>query len=683
MTLPNCLPEPPKARVVPHETVLYGDTRIDDYHWLREKSDPAVTEHLNAENRYTEAVMRGTEGLQEELYQEIVGRVKETDVSAPVRRGGYFYYTRTEKGKQYSIHCRKKGSLEAEEEVLLDSNALAEGQKYFRVGVFEPSPDHGLLAYSTDTEGDEVYTVRVKDLRSGELLPDVVKGTGASLEWAADGRTFFYTTLDEAKRPYRVFRHVLGMEGDAQVYHEPDERFNVELAKSKSGEFLFIEISSHVTSEYRYLRADLPEEDPRVLLAREEQVEYSAAHHGEHFYIRINDAGKNFRLVKTPVKHPSKADFIEVRAHREDVLLESVDAFRDHLVVAERENGLRQISVENLKTGVRHRVEFPEPVYAAGPAENPEFDTAVLRFWYTSLVTPPSVFDYDMEARTRELKKQTDVPGYDPEQYRSERLFAEAKDGEPVPISLVYRKGLVRDGRAPALLYGYGAYGLSSEPAFSSDRLSLLDRGFVYAIAHVRGGSEMGRHWYDDGKLLRKKNTFTDFIDCAERLIAEGYTSSGRLAILGGSAGGLLMGAVVNLRPDLFRAAVAKVPFVDVLNTMLDATLPLTVTEYEEWGNPQERAAYEYIRSYSPYDNVEPREYPEMLITAGLNDPRVSYWEPAKWAARLRAVKRDGNLLLLKVNMGAGHFGASGRYARFRETAFEWAFLLKTLSLTD
>jgi oligopeptidase B len=412
-------------------------------------------------------------------------------------------------------------------------------------------------------------------------------------------------------------------------------------------------------------------------------VEYSAAHHGEHFYIRINDAGKNFRLVKTPVKHPSKADFIEVRAHREDVLLESVDAFRDHLVVAERENGLRQISVENLKTGVRHRVEFPEPVYAAGPAENPEFDTAVLRFWYTSLVTPPSVFDYDMEARTRELKKQTEVPGYDPEQYRSERLFAEAKDGEPVPISLVYRKGLVRDGRAPALLYGYGAYGLSSEPAFSSDRLSLLDRGFVYAIAHVRGGSEMGRHWYDDGKLLRKKNTFTDFIACAERLIAEGYTSSGRLAILGGSAGGLLMGAVVNLRPDLFRTAVAKVPFVDVLNTMLDATLPLTVTEYEEWGNPQERAAYEYIRSYSPYDNVEPREYPEMLITAGLNDPRVSYWEPAKWAARLRAVKRDGNLLLLKVNMGAGHFGASGRYARFRETAFEWAFLLKTLSLTD
>jgi oligopeptidase B len=655
----------------------------DPYAWLRDRNNPKVIEFLNAENRRTEAAMQATGALREKLYQEILGRVKETDLSVPTYHGGYFYYTRTEKGQQYAIYCRKQGSLDAPEQVLLNANQLAAGQKYFRIGVYQPSPNHDLLAYSTDLEGDEIYTVRIKDLRTGELLPDTVPGTGAALEWANDNRTFFYSTLDPAKRPDKVYRYQLGGGGaPALVYHEPDERFNIDLAKSKSQAYLFLDINSHVTSEYRYLSAADAEGDFRVLLPRRQDVEYSVAHHGAWFYIRINDAGKNFRLVKTPVAEPSPSSFVQVRPHRDSVFIEAVDAFRDHLVLVERDGGLRGIAIEQLATGAQHRIAFAEPVYTTGLGANPEFDSRLLRFTYTSLVTPASVFDYDMDRRTRELKKQTEVlGGYDPALYRSERIFATAPDGVRVPVSLVYKAGLVRDGRAPALLYGYGAYGHSSDPAFVSDRLSLLNRGFVYAIAHVRGGSELGRPWYDDGKLLRKKNSFTDFVACAEHLIDAGYTSSSRLAILGGSAGGLLMGAVLNLRPDLFHAAVAKVPFVDVLNTMLDASLPLTITEYEEWGNPNEAQFREYIRSYSPYDNVEPKTYPNLLITAGLNDPRVSYWEPAKWAARLRAVKQGGQLLLLKTNMGAGHFGASGRYERFKETAFDYAFLLKTLGI--
>ncbi|SPE32230.1 Protease 2 [Candidatus Sulfopaludibacter sp. SbA3] len=663
---------PPVAPIHPKVSVLHGDTRTDNYFWLREKTNPAVLEYLAAENAYTAAMMRPEEALQEQLYREILGRVKETDLSVPVRQGDYFYYTRTEKGRQYTIYCRKRLSLEADEELLLDANALAEGHDYFRVGVFEPSPNHELLAYSSDFDGDEVYTIRVKDLRTGGLLPDSIAGASAALVWANDNRTFFYATLDAAKRPYKVFRHSLGAPADVLVYHEPDERFEVDLAKSKSRAFLFIDSFSHVTSEYRYLPADAPEGDFRVMIPRVQGVEYDAAHHGDHFYIRINDAGPNFRLVRTPVDAPPLDQAVEVRPHRASVMIESVDAFRDHLMLEERDNGLRQIELETLSTGDRHRVEFPEPVYSVTLATNPEFDTPTLRFAYTSLITPLSIFDYDMERRTRELRKQTDVlGGYDSTQYRSERIFATAPDGVRVPISLVYKNGFQRDGHGAALLYGYGAYGHSSEPAFAPERLSLLDRGFVYAIAHVRGGSEMGRPWYDDGKLLHKKNSFTDFVACAEHLAGEGYTSAGRLAILGGSAGGLLMGAVTNLRPDLFHVAIAKVPFVDVLNTMLDASLPLTVTEYEEWGNPNEQSWYDYMRSYSPYDNVQPAAYPHMLITAGLNDPRVSYWEPAKWAARLRATGTDNKLLLLKTNMGAGHFGASGRYEKFRETAFE------------
>ena len=664
-------PAPPLARRIPK---IGKCGRVDEYAWLRDRNDPQTIAYLEAENRYTEAVMAPMEAVEEKLYREILGRVKETDVSAPVARGGWLYYTRTESGKQYSIHCRRRAP-EGREEVLLDGNQLAEGHGYFSLGAFEPSPDHNLLAYATDVAGDEVYTARFVDLGTREWLPDVLTGASAPLHWANDNRTCFYVTLDDSKRPYRLFRHRLGAKEDELLYQEDDERFEVEVLRTKSGAYLFLEIASNVTSEYWYLEADNPGGKFRVLFPRRQDVEYDVVHHGRHFYVRINDQGHNFRLLRTGVDGEGA---VEVRPHREEVLLEGMQTFRDHLVLVEREDGLRQIAIEHLETGERHRVEFPEPVYAAWPMDNFEFDTTQLRLGYTSLVTPVSVLDYDMNARTREVRKQAEVVGgYDAAQYAAERIFAEAPDGVRVPISLVYRKGLVRNGEAPALLYGYGAYGASSEPGFSSDRLSLLDRGFVYAMAHVRGGEEMGRWWYDDGRLLHKRNTFTDFIACADRLVAGGYTAAGRLAITGGSAGGLLIGAVLNLRPELCAAAIAKVPFVDTLNTMLDPTLPLTTMEYEEWGNPEEPAYYDYIASYSPYDNVQAATYPHLLITAGLNDPRVGFWEPAKWAARLRACKTGGELLLLKTNMGAGHFGPSGRYRRFRETAFEYAFLAR------
>ncbi|HWB85217.1 MAG TPA: S9 family peptidase [Bryobacteraceae bacterium] len=684
MIAADTVSKPPVARFIPHTSVLNGDTRIDNYFWLRSRENPAVIDHLNAENRYTEATMKPFEGLQKKLYQEILGRVKESDLSVPARIGDYFYYQRTEKGQQYAIYCRKKGNLKAPEEVLLDPNELARGQKYFRIGACEPSPDHQMLAYSADLSGDEVYTIHVKDLRTGRLLADSTGGASDELQWAADNRTFFYTTIDAAKRPDKVFRHRLGAAPgtDVLVYQEPDERFSIDLSRSRSRAFIFLDINSHTTSEYRYLRADDPDGTFHVLFPRRQGIEYDAEHHGDSFYVLLNDAGPNFRLVKTPVAHPSSENATEVIPQRTDVLLEQVETFRNHLVVLERDHGLRQVAIQNLSTGKKHRIRFPEPVYTVILSSNPEYNTNQLRFTYTSLVTPSSVYDYDMDQETRELKKETEVlGGYDPSQYVSERLFATAPDGVEVPISLVYKKGLTRSGNNPTLLYGYGAYGSTVEPAFSSDRLSLLDRGFIYAIAHVRGGSEMGRPWYDAGKMMHKKNSFTDFIACAEYLISHKYTSSAHLAIMGRSAGGLLMGAVANLRPDLFRTVIAEVPFVDVLNTMLDPTLPLTVTEYEEWGDPRQKAAYDYISSYSPYDNVQAKVYPNMLITGGLNDPRVSYWEPAKWAAKLRALKKGNHLLLLKTNMGSGHFGASGRYERFQETAFDYTFLLMTFGM--
>jgi oligopeptidase B len=642
-----------------------------------------VIAYLKAENRYTEDLMASTKSLREELYREILGRIQETDLSVPVKRDNYFYYTRTEEGKAYSIQCRKHGSPDGSEEILLDSNVLAEGQKYFRLGNFAVSPDHRLLAYSTDLEGDEAYTIQVKNLETGELLPDRIANTYYTLEWANDNQTFFYTVLDETKRPYRAYRHELGAaEPDTLVYQEDDGRFSLGLDKTRSRRFLFIELSSPLTTEVRYLEAADPRGEFRVMLPRRQGIEYDASHHGEYFYIRANDGAKNFRLMRTSMASPLIENWHEVIPARADVTIESVDSFEDHLAIYERERGLEKICIRDGMGAFSHYIDFPEPVYTVAAGGNAEYKTNLLRFNYTSLVTPMSVFDYNVRTRGRELKKQYAVRGgYDAAQYRSERTFAKAPDGVEVPISLVYRKGFELNGASPLLLYGYGAYGHSIDPRFSSDRLSLLDRGLVFAIAHIRGGAELGEVWHDQGRLLQKKNTFSDFIACAEHLIEARYTSSDCLAIMGGSAGGLLMGAVLNMRPELFHVAIAKVPFVDTLNTMLDPTLPLTMSEYEEWGNPEEKQYYDYIRSYSPYDNVEPREYPAILVTAGLNDPRVSYWEPAKWVAKLRALKKTAKVLLLKTDLGSGHFGPSGRYEGIKEVAFDYAFLLNSLNI--
>jgi len=652
---------------------VHGDTRVDNYFWLRDRKNPDTIAYLEAENRYTKEKLQHTEALQAALYAEMLGRIQQTDLSVPVKRDEYFYYTRTEEGKQYAIHCRKKGT--EPEEILLDCNQLADGQKYFRLGAFIASPNHRLLAYSVDFEGDEKYTVRVKNLHTGDLLADEIPNTSYTLEWAADNATFFYTILDDALRPYKVFRHSLGVKKDSLIYHEPDERFTIDLSSTRSRAYIFININSSLTSEVRYLRKDQPTGDFRVLLPRVYETEYDATHRGDSFFIRTNDGAKGFRVVEAPVADPSKANWKEIIPGRNGITIESVTAFADYLVTEERHRGLTQIYIRDAHTGAQHSIEFPEPVYTAELGANAEFNTKLLRFHYTSLVTPASVYDYNMETRERELKKQQQVLGdYDPQQYQSERIYA----GE-VPISLVYKKSFVRDSNARMLLYGYGSYGISIDPSFSSDRLSLLDRGFVYAIAHIRGGMDLGKPWHEAGRLLQKKNTFTDFIACAEKLIAEKYTSAARLAIMGRSAGGLLMGAVSNLCPDLFAAVVAGVPFVDSLNTALDASLPLTVGEYEEFGDPSKPEFYDYMKSYAPYENVTAQAYPAMLVTAGLNDPRVSYWEPAKWVAKLRALKTNDRPLLLKTNMGSGHFGASGRYEYLKETAIEYAFLLDVL----
>ena len=653
---------------------VHSDTRIDNYFWLRDRQDPDTIAYLEAENAYTKAKLQHTEALQATLYAEMLGRIQQTDLSVPVKRDEYFYYTRTEEGKQYAIHCRKRGA--GPEEVLLDCNVLAEGHKYFRLGAFIASPNHRLLAYSVDFEGDEKYTVRVKNLDTGDLFADEIPNTSSTLEWAADNATFFYTTLDEALRPYKVFRHALGVNHDPLIYHEPDERFTLDLSSTRSRAYIFININSSLTSEIRYLPKDQPRGEFRILLPRVYETEYDATHRGDSFFIRTNDGAKGFRVVEASIADPSKANWKEIIPARDGITIERVSAFADHLVTEERHRGLTQIFIRDMHSGMQHSIEFPEPVYTASLGANAEFNTKLLRFHYTSLVTPASIYDYNMETRERELKKQQQVlGGYDPQQYQSERIYA----GE-VPISLVYKKGFVRDSRAPMLLYGYGSYGISIDPSFSSDRLSLLDRGFVYAIAHIRGGMDLGKPWHEAGRLLQKKTTFSDFIAAAEKLITEKYTSPARLAIMGRSAGGLLMGAVVNLRPDLFAAVIAGVPFVDSLNTALDASLPLTVGEYEEFGDPNKPEFYAYMKSYAPCENVKAQAYPAMLVTAGLNDPRVSYWEPAKWVAKLRALKTNDRPLLLKTNMGSGHFGASGRYEYLKETAIEYAFLLDVLS---
>jgi len=677
-------PKPPVAQIIPHVDTTLGDVRVDNYFWLRNRDDSAVTAYLEAENAYTAAVMKHTETFQKKLYDEMLGRIKETDLTVPYREDSFYYYMRMEEGKQYSIQCRKKGSLDAPEEILLDINPMAVGHDYFELGTFSVSPDHRLLAYSVDTAGSEVFTLYVKDLTTGAMLSDTIPNTSYTVHWAADNSTLFYTTLDEIVRPDKLFRHTLGqpIATDVLVYQEPDEAYSVYIDRSKSKKYIFIALGSNSETEIRYLEADNPTGTFKLFLPRQSEVKYFIDHQGDYFYIHTNEGAENFRLFKTPISDPSRKSWVEIIPNRDSVYLEGIEVFRDFLVVYERENGLRKIRVDNLIDNTSHFVDFPEPIYIFWPTNNIDYNTDSLRFAYMSLVTPQTVYDYNMTTKALVLKRQYEVlGGYDKANYTSERLFATAPDGIKVPISLVYRKGMTKDGSHPLLLKGYGSYGSSTEPTFNSDRLSLLDRGFIYALAHVRGGSEMGRWWYEQGRLLNKKNTFTDFIACADYLVQEKYTSPDKLVASGASAGGLVMGAIANMRPDLFKVIIADVPFVDVVNTMLDPTIPLTVTEYTEWGNPNEKEYYDYIKSYAPYENVEAKSYPNILVTAGLNDPRVQYWEPAKWTAKMRAMKTDTNRLLLKTNMGAGHGGASGRYDYLKETALEYAFILDVLGI--
>ncbi|PYU62884.1 MAG: oligopeptidase B [Acidobacteria bacterium] len=693
------IPKPPVARREPVEYVLHGDRRVDHYAWLRHKENPEVIAYLQAENSYTDAMLKPTETLQEKLYQEMLGRILQTDLSVPYSLRGYLYFTRTAEGKQYPFHCRRRDGEGSAEELLLDLNLFAEGHSFLGLGCLEVSEDNGLLAYSTDTTGFRQFTLEMKDLRTGTIFPERVERV-TSVAWAADNRTLFYTVEDETtKRSHRLYRHVLrATEPDALVFEEFDERFRIEVHRTRSGAFLLLTIASHTASEVRFLRAGQPTGEFRLISPREDNHEYYADHHGGPapnandgvFYIRTNSGGRTFRLVTAPVSEAGRESWREIIPHRPDVMLAAAEAFRNHLVLFEREGGLPHLRIVDLSAdapnvlAASHRIEFAEPAYNASIGENPEFVTSQVRFQYESLVTPRSIFDYDVCTRERRLRKQQPVlGGYDPAQYVSESLHAAAPDGTRVPLSIVRRRDTPRDGSAPLLLYGYGSYGISVPVNFSSHRLSLLDRGVIYVVAHVRGGGELGKPWHDVGRMKQKRNTFTDFIGAAEYLIAERYTTPEKLVIEGGSAGGLLMGAVANMRPDLFRMVISHVPFVDVLNTMLDASLPLTVAEYEEWGNPQIAEDYFYMKSWCPYTNLERKPYPAMLVKTGLNDSQVMYWEPAKYLAKMRTLKTDSNPLLLKINMGAGHGGASGRYDYLREMALDCAFFLAHLGVKE
>ena len=669
---------PPVADRIPVSTTLHGDTRVDDYAWLRDKSDARVIAYLNAENAYTDGMMRHTEPLQGELYTEMLGRIKEDDSQVPARHGDWWYYTRTEQGKPYPIFCRRFGAADAPEQVYYDQNAAAVGHDFHNLGGFEVSPDHRFLAVLVDTNGYEDFELQVIDLTAGETLPDRIAPLGFGLAWASASGTLFYTTTDEAKRSNAVHRHRLGTPAseDVRVYVDGDSRFNVGVHTSRSAAWVCISSASFTSAEWWVVDAAAPESAPRCVAPRTEGVEYDIAHGGDWWYITTNrDAASNFKVMRAPVRDP--AAWMEWIAHRPEVFVEGVDVFAQHAVVVEREGGLRQLTVIDLASDAQHRVGFDDAAYGVYPADNPEFHSTAYRFSYSSLAQPRAVYDYDLASRTRALRKRDEVLGdFDPSRYTVERVMAPARDGTMVPVSLVYRAPLARDGNRPLLLYAYGSYGYTMEPTFSSVRFSLIDRGFIYAIAHVRGGQEMGRAWYDAGKMQQKVNTFYDFIDVADHLVRERYTSRRYLAANGGSAGGLLMGAIANLRPELFRAIVADVPFVDVLNTMLDESLPLTSQEWEQWGNPNLPADYTYIKSYAPYENVTAQGYPRILATSGVNDSRVPFWEPTKWVARLRALKTDTNPLLLKMNMGAGHGGSTGRYERLKEEAFRQAFII-------
>ena len=675
----------PSAPKRPKEITTHGDTRIDPWFWLRDVEDPATLEYLRAENAHTEAVMAPEEELQERLFLEMRARIKEDDSTVPEKEGEYYYYTRFEEGKQYPIHCRKRGSPDGPEEILINVNELAEGKDYTRVGSWENSPDHKWLAYSVDSDGSEQYTIVIKNLETGELLDEAIPNSYYSLEWANDNRTIFYDVLDENHRPVKIFRHHLGEDPskDELVYEEKDERFFVGVAKSSSQRFIFVASSGNNMSEWYFMDGNDPSSELTLVEPRCPDFEYDIDHHDERFLIRNNgDGARDFKVSETPVSAPGFANWSDFVPH---VLGRPIGGFglsQDYFVLYYRTNGLPQVQMRNLASGETHELTLDEEDYAVRLQGNREWESSNLRFSYASLTTPATVYDYDMDTREREFRKQTEVLGdFSSDKYQSRRVFATAEDGTQIPISLLYAKDTPLDGSAPLYLYGYGSYGIIIDSDFSSVRLSLVDRGYIFAITHVRGGMDLGWDWYEGGKLLNKKNTFTDFIACAEHLIQEGYTTKGNIVSSGGSAGGMLMGAIVNLRPDLFKAVIADVPFVDVLNTMLDDTLPLTTMEYNEWGNPNDPQYYNYIKSYSPYDNVKSQDYPHMLITGGLSDPRVTYWEPTKWAAQLRELKTNDNLLLLKIHMDSGHAGASGRFDRLREVALEYAFILKVFAV--
>jgi oligopeptidase B len=677
---------PPKAKKIRKELDDPFVTRLDYFYWLNQRDDPEVITYLNAENDYTKKMMQHTEALQDEIFNEIISRIKQDDSTVPYKDDGYFYYTRYEEDKEYPVYCRKKDTLSADEEILLNVNEMAAGYNFFNVTALSISKNKKLLSYGVDITGRRQYEIFFKDLTSGKILGDKLSNTTGNAVWANDNKTVFYTLKDEALRGFKIFRHRLGDDSseDKEIYHEKDESFITYVFKTKSKKYIVISSFSMVASEFRLSNADNPESEFKLFQVREKGLEYSIYHYYDKFYIKTNLDAKNFRVMETSVDKTTKENWKEVIPHRQDVLLEDAEVFNDHLVLLERKDGLNKIRVINQKNNNDYYIDFDEAAYTVYFDRNPEFDSDILRYNYSSLATPNSVIDFNMGSMEKIVLKEDEVVGgYNKHDYQIERLYVDADDQTRIPVSVVYKKGIKKDGNNPLLLYGYGAYGISTEPVFSIARLSLLDRGFIYAIAHVRGGQEMGRYWYEEGKFLKKKNTFTDFINCAEYLIKEKYTSSRKLCAMGGSAGGLLIGAIINMRPELFRAIVAMVPFVDVVTTMLDESLPLTTGEFEEWGNPKQKEYYDYMFSYSPYDNVERNNYPAMLVMTGLHDSQVQYWEPAKWVAKLREFKTDNNLLLLQTNMDAGHGGASGRFRRIKETALEYVFFLDQLNIKE
>ena len=669
----------PKAKHKDFSLAAHGETRIDPFYWMRDRESDEVLQHLRNENAYTEEKMKDTKELQEKLFAEMKGRIKEDDESVPYTLRGYEYRTKFEKGNEYPVFLRRKVE-EKEEKVILDQNQLAEGKEFHSLGGMSLSVNNKLLAFGEDTLSRRIYKVRFKNLETGEFLDDVLDNTTGSVAWANDNKTVFYAMQDETLRPSKIFRHVLGSDqkDDELIYEEKDATFLCYAFKSKSEKYIMIGSSSSVSNEYRFLPADEPNGEFQLFDKRERDHEYSIAHYNDHFYILTNKDARNFKVMKTPEHKTTQENWETVIEHRDDVMIENMELFQNFMVTEERENGLVNLCIRPWE-GYMHEIKFSDPAYVAYIGINPDFNTDNLRYGYTSLTTPPSVYLYNMKTREQELLKQQEVVGgYNQDEYKSERLYATARDGKQVPISLVYKKDMHRNGQSqPLLLYGYGSYGISTDPSFSSIRLSLLDRGFIFAIAHIRGGEDLGRDWYLDGKWLNKMNTFTDFIDCAEHLIEKNYTVQSQLYALGGSAGGMLMGAIINMRPDLWNGVVAAVPFVDVVTTMLDESIPLTTGEYDEWGNPNDETYYRYMLQYSPYDNIEPKDYPNLLVTTGFHDSQVQYWEPAKWVAKLREKKTDQNLLLMKVNLDAGHGGSSGRFKRLRETALDYAFLLK------